>query len=127
MITAEFLGHLGKKVIHVTRNPYLGLRVDGMSLIDYGTRLAEYDYLPVPHTAATQIDGNVVRGTSQLTGSEWSHEADNVVLLMGKLPNETLFHELRTDGIEVRRVGDCVAPRNITDAIFEGNTAGREV
>jgi pyruvate/2-oxoglutarate dehydrogenase complex dihydrolipoamide dehydrogenase (E3) component len=127
MITAEHLARLGKRVIHVTRNPYVGVRVDGMSLTDYGIRLAEYDYRSVPQMAVTQIDGKVVRGASQLDGAPWSQEADNVVLLMGKLPNEQLFHQLRTAGGDVRRVGDCLAPRNITDAIFEGNAAGREI
>jgi hypothetical protein len=75
----------------------------------------------------TSIDGNVVRGESSvhLTSSEFAQEADSVVLLMGKQANDGLFHQLQGTGPELHRVGDCVAPRLITDAIWEGNVAGR--
>ena len=41
-----------------------------------------------------------------------------------RLPDEGLWHELAgVDGLHVQRVGDCVAPRTVYDAILEGRRA----
>jgi NADPH-dependent 2,4-dienoyl-CoA reductase/sulfur reductase-like enzyme len=127
MITAEYLCHLGRRVRYVTRQPSLGAQVDELSRQDYVTRLLEHDFEVELGTAVTRIDGKTVRGTTGLRDREWSEEADSVVLLMGKLPNDSLYHELVAAGADVRRVGDSVAPRQITDAIYEGNQAGRAI
>ena len=58
---------------------------------------------------------------------EYSQETDNVVLVMGKQPNDALYVELKGKVREIYRVGDCVAPRRITDAIYEGNLVGRKL
>jgi hypothetical protein len=37
---------------------------------------------------------------------------------------DSLFHELHARGIDVRAIGDCVAPRYASNAIFEGRRLG---
>jgi dimethylamine/trimethylamine dehydrogenase len=62
-------------------------------------------------------------------------EADAVVLVTQRLSNESLYLELKRDeealraeGIEaVYRIGDCVAPRLISEAIFDGHRLAREI
>jgi dimethylamine/trimethylamine dehydrogenase len=62
-------------------------------------------------------------------------EADATVLVTQRLSDDALYRELTADadalaeaGIEaVYRVGDCVAPRLIADAIFDGHRLGREI
>jgi dimethylamine/trimethylamine dehydrogenase len=62
-------------------------------------------------------------------------EADAVVLVTQRVSNDALYHELRSDearlaaeGIEaVYRIGDCVAPQLIADAIFDGHRLAREI
>jgi dimethylamine/trimethylamine dehydrogenase len=62
-------------------------------------------------------------------------EADAVVLVTQRLSNESLFLELsgdedrlRSEGIEAAyRIGDCVAPRLIAEAVFEGHRLAREI
>ncbi|MFN8185922.1 MAG: FAD-dependent oxidoreductase [Gaiellales bacterium] len=62
-------------------------------------------------------------------------ETDAVVLVTQRLSVDALYHELRDDeagaqaaGIEGSyRVGDCVAPRVLADAIFDGHRLGREI
>ena len=50
-----------------------------------------------------------------------------------RLSNEDLFLELardglRSEGIEaLYRIGDCVAPRLIAEAVFDGHRLGREI
>ncbi len=65
--------------------------------------------------------------------STW--EIDSVVLVTCRNSNESLFRELEADpdtlareGIKgVYRIGDCVSPRLIVDAIFEGHRLAREI
>src|SRR5579864_1128587 len=59
-------------------------------------------------------------------------EADGFVLVTQRLSADSLYRELRADpgalaaeGVEaLYRVGDCVAPRLIADAIFDGHRMG---
>ena len=62
-------------------------------------------------------------------------EVDGVVLVTQRLSDDALYRELAGDpaaleaaGIEaVYRIGDCVAPRLIADAIFDGHRLAREI
>ena len=53
--------------------------------------------------------------------------ADCVVLADYELPDDELYRQLAgaLPGVEVRRVGDCVAPRRVLHAVLEGGQAGR--
>jgi dimethylamine/trimethylamine dehydrogenase len=61
--------------------------------------------------------------------------ADGVVLVTQRHSNDALYHALSADpqslaaeGIEaLHRVGDCVAPRLLADAIFDGHRLAREI
>ena len=61
--------------------------------------------------------------------------ADGVVLVTQRRSNDALYHTLRADGqalaaegIEaLHRIGDCVAPRLLADAIFDGHRLAREL
>lgn len=55
---------------------------------------------------------------------------DNVILVLGARAEDSLFHELeplRADGLDLRLIGDALAPRRVSDAIREGELAAREV
>jgi dimethylamine/trimethylamine dehydrogenase len=62
-------------------------------------------------------------------------EVDGVVLVTQRRSDDELYHELAGDpaaleaaGIEaLYRIGDCVAPRLIADAIFDGHRLAREI
>jgi dimethylamine/trimethylamine dehydrogenase len=62
-------------------------------------------------------------------------EVDGVVLVTQRLSDDALYHELAADpdalaaaSIEgLYRIGDCVAPRLIADAIFDGHRLAREI
>jgi len=52
---------------------------------------------------------------------------DQVVVVTAPIPDDALLAPLRAAGLEVRAVGDCVAPRDIEYATFEGHRAAREL
>jgi dimethylamine/trimethylamine dehydrogenase len=85
-------------------------------------------------TLLTGIQPGLLTARDHL-GEPLELEADAVVLVTHRLSNESLFLELsgdedrlRAEGIEaVYRVGDCVAPRLIAEAVFEGHRLAREI
>jgi dimethylamine/trimethylamine dehydrogenase len=68
-------------------------------------------------------------------GSPFDVAADAIVLVTQRLSNEALYLDLAGDpgalaagGIEaVYRTGDCVAPRWLVDAVFDGHRLAREI
>jgi dimethylamine/trimethylamine dehydrogenase len=82
--------------------------------------------------------GAVQQGRVQLEsdfGEAAELEADAVVLVTQRLSDDGLYRELVDDpaalaaeGVEaVYRAGDCVAPRVVADAIFDGHRLAREI
>jgi uncharacterized FAD-dependent dehydrogenase len=50
--------------------------------------------------------------------------ADTVVLVMTRRSDDSLYRSLENGGSEVVRIGDCVAPREVDDATYEGMACG---
>jgi dimethylamine/trimethylamine dehydrogenase len=82
----------------------------------------------------TGIEPGRVTATDEF-GEAFELEADAVVLVTQRLSNEALYRELRADedalrseGVEaLYRIGDCVAPRIVAEAIFDGHRLAREI
>ena len=49
------------------------------------------------------------------------------MLATGPKADEALYFELKGQIRELHRIGDCVAPRKLDHAIYEGYLAGREL
>jgi dimethylamine/trimethylamine dehydrogenase len=75
----------------------------------------------------TRIGAGGADGETEL-GDAFSVEADAFVLVTQRVSDEALYLELMAAGLEgVYRIGDCVAPRLIADAIWDGHRLGREI
>jgi dimethylamine/trimethylamine dehydrogenase len=69
------------------------------------------------------------------TETEQSVDAENLVLVTSRLPNDALYQTLKTrigeDNAEspksITRIGDCEAPAIIAGAIFAGHRYAREL
>jgi len=86
-------------------------------------------------TAVVSIEAGALRCVGPFE-EEFELETDAVVLVTQRLPRDELYldlsatppDELRAAGIEgVFRIGDCVAPRMLGDAVFDGHRLGREI
>jgi 2,4-dienoyl-CoA reductase-like NADH-dependent reductase (Old Yellow Enzyme family) len=65
---------------------------------------------------------------SDIWGSETrTVPAETVVLCLTRSSNESLFDALSAEGLAVQRIGDCVAPREVDDAMYEGVKCGSEI
>ncbi|MGI9658528.1 MAG: FAD-dependent oxidoreductase, partial [Gaiellaceae bacterium] len=76
---------------------------------------------------ASGISGNAVTVLDLLAQEEAELVADTVVLALAPVANDALYGELKAHDFRVERIGDCVAPRRLDHAIYEGELAGREL
>jgi dimethylamine/trimethylamine dehydrogenase len=85
-------------------------------------------------TTITEIAPGQVRGHDRY-GDPWSAGCDGVVLVTQQASDDGLYLELSGDpaaleaaGIgAVYRIGDAVAPRLLSEAVFDGHRLGREI
>jgi dimethylamine/trimethylamine dehydrogenase len=95
------------------------------------------DELGVTQRASATVS-SIAQGTIgclNAFGKPFELEADGIVLVTQRLSDESLYLELAADpsaleaaGIEgLYRIGDCVAPRLIADAVFDGHRLAREI
>jgi 2,4-dienoyl-CoA reductase (NADPH2) len=73
------------------------------------------------------VEGRTLNLLHHPTGMMQQRSPDFVVLAVPPQPVEWLYNELKTRGVSVERVGDCVAPRRAHAAVVEGERAGAAV
>jgi mycofactocin system FadH/OYE family oxidoreductase 2 len=77
---------------------------------------------------ATAVEGDRVSVVNLYTGAADTLEGvDTVVLATGPKANDELYFELKGTVENLYRIGDCLAPRKLDHAIYEGELAGREL
>ena len=85
-------------------------------------------------TTITAVGAGSVTGQGR-HGQPWSVGCDGIVLVTQQASQDTLYRELASDqaaltaaGISaLYRIGDAVAPRMISEAIFDGHRLAREI
>jgi dimethylamine/trimethylamine dehydrogenase len=131
---AELLASRGVPVTYVTPQYVVAPTLD-LSFEGYLTRrkLEDLGVATITETELRSIDASsclVDRHDRQSTV-----EADLVVLATSRRSNDTIYQELLDDrealraaGVEgVYAAGDCVSPRFLADAVFDGHRLGREI
>ena len=121
--TAEFLADKGKRVTIIRRGnkmaTHLGVIVRALllrRLRQRGVRMVGgvLAYDRITDQGLVFVDAKGARETI---------EADTLVLACGALANDELHQELKAKIAEVKVVGDCIKPRNLSSAIREGAAA----
>ncbi len=57
------------------------------------------------------------------SGNSFTHDFSNLILVTGRKPDDELFNELAITAV---RVGDCLVPSSIADAVYAGHKFARE-
>ena len=126
--TAEFLAERGNRVTLVSRSPAADLAGD-VVLSYRGPLLARMRRLGV--ALRTVCDVREIQNGEALivdaSGGEARVGADLVILARGSVPEATGVESLRSRVAEVYLVGDCVEPRAIPEALYEGALAGSRI
>jgi mycofactocin system FadH/OYE family oxidoreductase 2 len=125
--TAEFLADKGKEVEILSRSLFVGADIDTMTWPFLYQRLIEKGIVLSPHTWVKRISDGKVLVYDLLTYAEREREVDTVVLALGGKANDDLYQSLRRQVKELYAIGDCVAPRTVEKAIFEGHQVARAI
>ena len=130
MATAEMLAGQGKKVEMVTSDLFIGIELaprgelylGRQRLLQQGaTFRTDLDILEID----TSAGGLCVKARDIYTNKSIRlDDYDTVILDVGNTVDDDLYHQLKGQVKEVHRTGDCVAPRGIDMAIFEGRQVG---
>jgi pyruvate/2-oxoglutarate dehydrogenase complex dihydrolipoamide dehydrogenase (E3) component len=132
VVVAEWLASEGAEVEFVT---WLGQPApDLVASRDWGKTYGMLRKMGVRFATDLEliaVEGPSVRFRDLYTGEESVREGvDTVVLALGAEAQDGLFHALaprRAAGLDLRLIGDALAPRRADAAIREGELAGRAI
>jgi mycofactocin system FadH/OYE family oxidoreductase 2 len=131
--TAEFIANQGKKVDMITSSLFICAELGPtQDLYSSRQRLLQKGVTFTPDIAVMEVGGE--RGAKTVKGfnvysnvwNEWG-PYDSLVLAMGQQVDEDLYMSLKGKVQELHRIGDCVSPRRVDMAIWEGHKLGREI
>ena len=124
--TAEFLAERGKKVEVLTSALFVGDQLEATNLSATYRRVLEKGVTFTPHTEVRKVAKNELVVANVHTEEERFIEGvDTVVWSYGSRSDNGLYYSLKGMVDELYAVGDCVAPRMIEQAIYEGDEVGR--
>lgn len=123
---AEYLAEHGREVTIVSRSTSIGLWSAVNQDFLY-TRLRNAGVELLPHTWVSRIGEKSVDGHDAFSHAPVPlGEFDTVVLATGAEVEDTLFRQLADDP-RVVRIGDCLAPRRLDNAVWDGFTAAQRL
>lgn len=123
---AEHLALLGREVILVTPADYPASRVPLPNLPPQLARLHAAGVRIVPHATVGGVDGGRVRIENVYGGAgEEIDGVDTLVHAIGREADDDLYRSLRDRFPDVRRAGDCLAPRDVGMAVYSGERLAR--
>ncbi|MFQ5761676.1 MAG: FAD-dependent oxidoreductase [Candidatus Bathyarchaeia archaeon] len=126
---AEILASEGRNVEIITRMPHVGLDlVTNLNLAYVYQKAFSSGVKFSPNEFIKQITPNAVTVYNVYTNKERQiQNVDMVILATGKEVNNKLYRQLKGKVPELYTIGDCVAPRKLDQAIYEGHKVGRTI
>ena len=124
--TALYLAELGCNVTIVEMLPEMAANLETITRKVILKKLEENKVTMLAGFKLVRILDNGVQ-ISGNDGAEISIEADRVVMAVGNRPDNRLYQQIALSGYEIHRIGDCIEPRSIKQAIYEGTVAGGAV
>ncbi len=121
--TADLLSEQGKKVILVEILPEISTAGDADTKAYFTLRFQKNSVRVYTGAELKRVDGKTA--VIQRDNEEMRAEVGTLVFAVGVEPNDDLFDELISSGLPIVKVGDCVEPRTLLEAMMEGFQAGR--
>jgi len=126
---AEFLADQGGRVEIVTDALYVAPRLSVTNDLWFlYQRLLSKGVVMTPQSVVDEIgDHQLVVRNIFSQEKRVIEEVDTIVLAPSHLPNDELYLALKGKVQDLYRIGDCVHPRDVASAIWEGNQIGRSL
>lgn len=125
--TVELLADQGKKVDMITSDLFIGIELAPLGdLYLSRQRLLQKGVTFTTDVFIDEIQGTTVQGRDIFTNQLRVWEGyETIVLDMGNQAEDRLYKALKGKVRELYRLGDCLAPRGIDRAIYEGWKVGQ--
>lgn len=127
--TAELLADQGGKVDMVTGDLFIGIELAPIGdLYLSRQRLLQKGVSFTTNVVVDEIKGKQVHAHNIYTGEALVYEGyDTVIIDVSHRPEDSLYHQLKGHVKALYSIGDCVAPRTVEMAIFEGRKTGENL
>jgi dimethylamine/trimethylamine dehydrogenase len=135
-VLAELCRYAGLEVTIVTPAAMVSAwTVNTLEALPIAKRMAKLGVEVLPYASVAGYSGEMVRLVSILTGAETERRAAALVTVTARLPRDDLYTALEQMhdrwgecGIaSVARIGDCLAPSTIQQAVYSGHKWAREL
>jgi NADPH-dependent 2,4-dienoyl-CoA reductase/sulfur reductase-like enzyme len=123
--TADLLSEAGKKVLLAEILPEIVTGGDADTKAYFTLKFKKNGVEVLTASELKSVEGEIAilqRGPEELRV-----RVGTVVYAVGADPNQELYNELVSSGLRVIKIGDCVQPRTILEAVQEGFQAGRSI
>ena len=119
---ADYVSEHGLNVIIVEVLPTLASDGDGDTQAYYDMKFSKNEVAVYTSTRIDRIENSAV--VMEKDGETITLPIQSVVLAVGAKPVDKLYDELAAAGFSCVKIGDCMSPRRILDAVNEGFQAG---
>ncbi|HTO00491.1 MAG TPA: mycofactocin system FadH/OYE family oxidoreductase 2 [Microthrixaceae bacterium] len=125
---AELLSDRGCEVEIVTPGMVVGQDLGiTLDMENWWIRAESKGIVQTTECGVMGVDGRTVNLQHHPTGAQLTREPDWLVLAIPYNPADSLYHELKSSGVDVFRVGDAVAPRRAHAAVIDGERVGSAI
>ncbi len=106
--------------------------VNTLEALPIAKRIAKLGVAVVPYSSVAAFGGGKATVVNNLTGAAAELPASSLVTVTARLPVDDLFEQLRDRWQEagiasLARIGDCLAPSTIQQAVYSGHKWAREL
>ncbi len=124
---ANYLSKQGKDVEIVTGMPYVGEHIQAGVWRHLYEELLRQGVKMTPLTGVSSIGESTVNTFNSVftDATRVIEGVDNVVFASGGAANDGLYRSLRNSVSELHAIGDCLQPRTVEAAVYEGHSVGR--
>jgi 2,4-dienoyl-CoA reductase (NADPH2) len=126
--TAEVLADRGCRVEIMTPGMVVGQDLGiTLDMENWWIRATDKGIVQTTDVVPMRVEGSTLVLLHHPSNTEVTRRPDWIVLAVPAHPVEWLYRDLKSAGVSVERVGDCVAPRRAHSAVIEGERAGAAV
>ncbi len=132
-VLAELCRYAGHEVMIVTSAAMVSAwTINTLEALPIAKRLARMGVEVMPYTNVTGYRDGCVQLDNALTGSRADRPAGSLVTVTARLPVDSLYEQLRDRWkdagiVSLARIGDCLAPSTIQQAVYSGHKWAREL